>query len=359
MKRFWKIDDWVSVWHFVILGAVAAIVVGAAVMFFGLYNVSARVGHWPGVSWVLHTTFGNSVSLRADAEVPEDLLSEDRIALGARHYETACTACHGRPGEAQSATTLAMVPQPPHVTEFAGEWPAEEFHWIVHEGIKMSGMPAWPAEREDDVWPVVAFLEVGDMSGADYAALTERPDGQYCAMCHGLDGVSGNAWIPRLDILSAEYMAAALDAYRLGLRDSGIMHQAASLLPPASDDAVLEAYLGEVGPANGEAPDADLAGTGRALAFAEAGSGDVPACRACHGPWEAPLDESFPSLAGQYAPYLEQQLTLWRDGARGGSRVAELMHAAAAELTDDDIAALAAWYASLPPARLNDVREAE
>ena len=37
----------------------------AAVVTFGLYNVSAQVGHLPGVSWVLHTTFRNSVALRA------------------------------------------------------------------------------------------------------------------------------------------------------------------------------------------------------------------------------------------------------------------------------------------------------
>ena len=37
----------------------------AAVVGFGLYNVSAQVGHMPGVSWVLHTTFRNSVRLRA------------------------------------------------------------------------------------------------------------------------------------------------------------------------------------------------------------------------------------------------------------------------------------------------------
>ncbi|MEY8842431.1 cytochrome c, partial [Cribrihabitans sp. XS_ASV171] len=55
-----------------------------------------------------------------------------------------------------------------------------------------------------------------------------------------------------------------------------------------------------------------------------------------------------------HAPYLEQQLTLWREGNRGGGAAAELMHHAARSLEDAEIAALAAYYASLAPAKLND-----
>src|SRR5688572_13779992 len=50
-----------------VLGALA----GGAVVGFGLYNVSSRAGHLPGVSWVLHTTFRNSVRLRASR--PDDM----------------------------------------------------------------------------------------------------------------------------------------------------------------------------------------------------------------------------------------------------------------------------------------------
>ncbi|ETX30392.1 c-type cytochrome [Roseivivax isoporae] len=340
------------------LGALAILggIAGGSVVAFGLYNVSAKVGHLPGVSWVLHTTFRNSVDLRAHAEPPADLASDAMVRLGAGHFDSACTHCHARPGAERSATVRAMVPEPPHITEAVGDWDPAELHWIVHQGVKMSGMPGWPAERPDDVWPLVSFLSVvEEMDAATYAELTERPDGQYCAMCHGQDGVSGNPHIPRLDILSESYITAALEAYRSGRRDSGIMAEAMSHVPEAAIGELAAAFSATAPSGSATAPEGP-AERGRALA-AESGTDEVPACRACHGPWPEPLNPAFPSLAGQYEPYLAQQLRLWRDGNRGGGRVSELMHHAAQELTDEDIAALAAYYASLAPAKLDETAD--
>lgn len=336
--------------------AVVGVVTAGAVVGLGLYNVSAKVGHWPGVSWVLHSTFRNAVALRAQAEPPADLDSADMIALGAGHFDSACRFCHAAPGEGRSATVRAMVPAPPPIAEAVTHWEADELQWIVHNGIKMSGMPAWPAERDDDVWPVVAFLRaVPEMSGSDYARLTRKPDDSACAMCHGTDGATDNAHIPRLDILSERYIASSLRAYRTGARDSGIMAEAVSdLTDEAIDD--LAAALSARTPDEPAGPRDALAQKGQALATAR-GTVDVPACRACHGPWPEPLNRSFPSLAGQHAPYLETQLKLWRDGNRGGGTASNLMHQAARDLTDAQIEEVAAYYASLAPAKLNETTD--
>jgi cytochrome c553 len=334
--------------------AVVGLLAGVAIVVFGLYNVSARVGHFPGVSWMLHTTFRNSVDLRAGGEEPpEDLGADALVALGARHYDSACTPCHARPGQPRSATAMSMVPRPPHASDLAGRWSPEELHWIVYEGAKMTGMPYWPSPRKDDVWPVVAFVFAAEeMDGERYAGLTERPDGAYCAMCHGTDGVSGNPEIPRLDIQSEEYLARSLAAYRDGTRSSGIMQHAASVV---AEDALprLARMFAEASPRGEGQPMGDRAEEGRRLAYAEGASDKVPACRSCHGPWEERLNPLFPSLAGQYEPYLRQQLRLWREEQRGGTEAAELMHHAARDLSDADIEALAAYYAAMAPAELD------
>ena len=57
-----------------------------------------------------------------------------------------------------------------------------------------------------------------------------------------------------------------------------------------------------------------------------------------------------PVLAGQSRAYLESQLKLWRDGHRGGGVRAKLMTKAAQDLSDDEITALAEWFAGLDPA---------
>ena len=51
----------------------------------------------------------------------------------------------------------------------------------------------------------------------------------------------------------------------------------------------------------------------------------------------------WPNLAGQKAPYLVSQLKQFRDGKRDNA----MMTAMAQGLTDEDIANLAAYYASL------------
>ncbi|RKF12716.1 class I triheme cytochrome c [Roseovarius spongiae] len=340
-------------------GAIVAALIGAAlVVFLGLFNVSARDGHWPGVSWVLHTTFENSAELRAPpaSEAPANLDSPAMVALGAGHFMSGCAMCHGAPGVARSATVQQMLPVPPHLSNVSEKFDASELFWIVHNGIKMSGMPAWPANRRDEVWPVVAFLQaLPEMTPDEYSQLTSSETG-FCAVCHGAGGVSENPHVPRLDILSKSYIAQSLAAYKSGARDSGIMAEALSHLPRAAIPDVA-ADFAATAPRGSAAPRTAEFDAGRALAFAEGDSHSVPACRACHGPWSEPLNPAFPSIAGQHAPYLEQQLRLWRKGNRGGGRAAELMYKAARDLTDEQISALAAYYSGLAPARLNDVAE--
>ncbi|MCY0096942.1 hypothetical protein [Hoeflea ulvae] len=83
------------------------------VVWLGLYNVSARQGHLPGVSWVLHNAYRSAVWLRAPSEdeVPE-LSSPSLIALGRRHYQDACAFCHAMPDQSRSQTALSMLPAP-------------------------------------------------------------------------------------------------------------------------------------------------------------------------------------------------------------------------------------------------------
>lgn len=65
-------------------------------------------------------------------------------------------------------------------------------------------------------------------------------------------------------------------------------------------------------------------------------------CQACHGEeGRTSIAPSYPILAGQYASYLEQALQDYRSGARNNAVMAGM----AANLSDRDIADLAAWYA--------------
>ncbi len=75
-----------------------------------------------------------------------------------------------------------------------------------------------------------------------------------------------------------------------------------------------------------------------------AGKELAQACMACHGPdGNAPIDPSYPRIGGQYRDYLEIALQHYRDGTRSNP----IMGSQAQPLTDQQIADLAAYFASL------------
>jgi cytochrome c553 len=74
--------------------------------------------------------------------------------------------------------------------------------------------------------------------------------------------------------------------------------------------------------------------------------GAVDGCAACHGADGVSIADGFPNLAGQKAVYLRNQLRAFKAGTRQNA----IMNAIAGELSDEEIDALAAFYASLPGA---------
>lgn len=70
-------------------------------------------------------------------------------------------------------------------------------------------------------------------------------------------------------------------------------------------------------------------------------------CARCHGPIGISTAKGVPHLAGQRAVYLHLELRAYKSGARGKNMMAN----AAKFLSDDALVKVAAWYASLDPAK--------
>jgi cytochrome c553 len=77
----------------------------------------------------------------------------------------------------------------------------------------------------------------------------------------------------------------------------------------------------------------------------EAGKAKVQTvCAACHGVNGLSVSDTIPNLAGQKAAYLEIQLKALKDGSRKNP----IMGAVASQLSTDDIANVAAYFATQP-----------
>lgn len=168
----------------VVLGVVGTIVLAIAIwlgmIYTGAYNVAASDPHADVVRWTLDTTMHRSVAGRAaSVDLPADP-SDAVIAKGANHYAENCVHCHGAPGQNPAHWSKGMRPEPPDLTEAAAEWTLEEIHWIVANGIKMSGMPAMSSHHSSqDIVALAVFVEaLPGLSPEDYQALTRTASGR-------------------------------------------------------------------------------------------------------------------------------------------------------------------------------------
>ncbi len=170
-----------------------------------------------------------------------------------------------------------------------------------------------------------------------------------CAACHGSKG-EGNpqAGYPRLAGQSAAYIEAQLKAFAGGERPNAIMHGQAQGLSANEMHAVAEYYASLEEPAAaGAKVEKKVLSEGREIVVNGLWQKNIPSCQACHGPGARGF-ESFPSLAGQDAKYIETQLKDWQAGKRPGGPV-DLMKHVADSLDARQIHAVAEYLASLPP----------
>ena len=77
-------------------------------------------------------------------------------------------------GAEPAGWTRGMRPEPPHLVEAATAWSPEEIHWIVENGIKMSGMPSFGAVHTPvELVAIAVFVrELPGLSAGDFAAMT-------------------------------------------------------------------------------------------------------------------------------------------------------------------------------------------
>ena len=361
-------------------GVMLAILVGGAVVVVsGIVPIKASAGHWAVTRWFLEFSMSRSISTHSAFIDAPPLDDPAQVLKGAGHYELGCRPCHGAPGTGPPRVAAYMTPHPPALQTRIPHWDAEELFYIVKHGIKLTGMPAWPAQqRDDEVWAMVAFLQrLPGLDQRGYTALIrgdittmadlapepearqsqiESVAGEMCARCHGVGGTGRREGaFPKLAGQRALYLENSLRAYATGERYSGVMGPIAAALPSDRIQALSRYYADLGGSSSAWAADtippvlSNATATALGETIATRGLADrmIPACVECHGPTSSPRNSAYPILSGQYREYLVLQLELLRERRRGGSAYVHLMHKFVDRLTPEYIRAAASYYASL------------
>lgn len=155
-----------------------------------------------------------------------------------------------------------------------------------------------------------------------------------CMGCHGIPGYR-NAYpsyrVPMLGGQHAEYLVIALNGYKAGQRQHPTMQaQATSLSEQDIQD--LAAYFASYGEAE----------AGEPVAENSVGADKATVCAACHGPGGVSTATNWPVLAGQHKDYLQAALEQYQSGERQDP----VMAGQVSNLSEDDIADLAAYFAA-------------
>jgi cytochrome c553 len=168
-----------------------------------------------------------------------------------------------------------------------------------------------------------------------------------CGQCHAANGIAdGSGAFPRLAGQSAYYLGRQMADYASGLRTSAIMEPIAKALAPEDRLATSAYFAAATGPyLLPKKADPALVDRGRQLARVGDQAKTLPSCNNCHGPGGTGEFPAIPYLSGQYADYTALQLHLWKTGARKTSL--ESMGEIAKRLSEQDIAAVAAYYQQL------------
>ncbi|WP_287600922.1 c-type cytochrome [Thiothrix sp.] len=166
-----------------------------------------------------------------------------------------------------------------------------------------------------------------------------------CAACHGADGNSVNPEWPKLAGQHPSYIAKQLANFKEDARVNPSMSPMAKPLSE-QDMADLAAYFSSQAVKPGEADQTKVA-LGEQMYKGGNNATGVAACAACHGPTGAGNPASnFPSLSGQHATYIKNQLNAFRKGERAND-AGKMMRNVAAKMTDAEIEAVAEYIAGL------------
>ena len=269
------------------------------------------------------------------------------VTLGAALALSACSRGNDTPKSAAAPATTAAATAPAAEPATAATPAAPPAPAAPAQATAASLVPPSPAEPKGSAEAGQKIAASGSANGVTA-----------CISCHGAQGEGNSAGgFPRIAGQSAYYLAKQLTAFAKESRNNPIMTPIAKAMSEQQMRDVSAYYASAEAPATAPAqgsanskPAAAALERGRLLAGVGDESVRVQACANCHGPAGAGEAPSYPYLAGQHAAYLSAALAEWKSGARKTDASGQ-MPAIAKLLSDQDIAALAAFYsAQQPPA---------
>jgi cytochrome c553 len=266
------------------------------------------------------------------------------IAAG-KVVAASCAACHGTSGISSAAGVPHIAGQ--HASYIQGALIAYQKgtrkYDLMHQAVaklseqNIADVAAYYASLKSfSSRPKEAGASAAEAEQDPFAAVRKLTG--MCAGCHGEDGNSKAPATPNLAGQHDTYLITAIEAYEDETRAEPMMHALTKALSRSQVEDIAYFYAAMI-PRQAAAPEKGDPVAGLAV---------TAPCAGCHGVDGNSTDPKNPRLAGQGADYLITAVNAYKDGSRKN----DLMHDQVMSLRDQDVADLAAYYASKEPQAL-------
>jgi mono/diheme cytochrome c family protein len=146
-------------WHLLAVVGVAALVCG---VWLASQGISARAEPGPLETSLARTARRWGVPESARQRTSPEPATSDTIREGSEHWADHCASCHANNGSGDTSIGRNLYPRAPDMRLPATQGLSDgELFFIIENGIKLTGMPAWATGTEDGErasWHLVQFI---------------------------------------------------------------------------------------------------------------------------------------------------------------------------------------------------------
>jgi mono/diheme cytochrome c family protein len=127
-------------------------------------GLSARVKPGKFEMWMATQTHRLAMPQSAKEQKNPFAANETVLKEAREHFADHCASCHANDGSGNTAMGRGLSPQAPDMRLAATQAKTDgDLYYIIHNGVRFSGMPAWGADgkadgKDDDSWKLVLFI---------------------------------------------------------------------------------------------------------------------------------------------------------------------------------------------------------
>jgi mono/diheme cytochrome c family protein len=141
---------------------VALVVLAIALAGYAVMHLSSSARETPSSSeaWLAYRLRALSIPKGARAEKNPFSSSSELLEEAAHHFADHCASCHGNDGSGDTEMGRHLYPRAPDMRMAATQNLTDgELFYIIHNGVRWTGMPAWgDANADQDSWKLVLLV---------------------------------------------------------------------------------------------------------------------------------------------------------------------------------------------------------